>query len=88
MDGKTVHEIKTHPTYFDAVRRGDKTFEIRKNDRGYRVGDRLLLCEFDPEFNRFTGNTVEREVTYIVQGVFGLPDDVCVMSIEPTDRPH
>lgn len=45
----TVHKLKLFPEYFDAVANGIKTFEIRKNDRDYKVGDTLHLYEFDPE---------------------------------------
>lgn len=38
-----IHELKTDPEVFDAVARGEKTFEIRKDDRGFSVGDTLLL---------------------------------------------
>jgi Domain of unknown function (DUF3850) len=43
-----VHELKTWPEFFDRLIDGSKNFEIRKNDRGYRVGDRLRLQEFVP----------------------------------------
>jgi hypothetical protein len=87
-DNETInrHELKTHPPYFAAVRSGAKRFEIRKNDRNFQVGDTLQLLEWEPNeytphVGQFTGNKVEVRVTYIAQGVFGLPVDVCVMSI-------
>lgn len=43
------HELKTWPRYFDAVKRGDKSFEVRRDDRGYAVGDTLVLREFEPD---------------------------------------
>ncbi len=49
----TVHKLKLFPEYFDAVANGIKTFEIRKNDRDYKVGDTLRLYEFDPEEEEF-----------------------------------
>lgn len=33
------HHLKILPEYFNAVRLGEKTFEIRKNDRNYQVED-------------------------------------------------
>lgn len=37
-----VHELKIAPEYFKDVRTGLKKFEIRKNDRDFKVGDRLF----------------------------------------------
>jgi|GEM_PF-3364758 len=59
----TVHELKTLPQYFGPVADGIKTFEIRKDDRGYQVGDLLLLKEYEDD--AFTGNAVLKEVTYL-----------------------
>ena len=42
-----IHELKILPEYYDAVRLGDKRFEIRKNDRDYHTGDILRLKEWD-----------------------------------------
>ncbi|MES2459879.1 MAG: DUF3850 domain-containing protein [Armatimonadota bacterium] len=43
-----IHELKTIPPYFEAVWKGDKTAELRKNDRGFAVGDTLVLREYIP----------------------------------------
>ena len=44
-----THRLKTIQPYFDNIASGAKTFEIRKNDRGFEVGDELLLMEWSPE---------------------------------------
>jgi ASCH domain. len=77
-----IHDIKIWPEFFDAVQSGRKNFEIRKNDRDYKVGDILLLREWDKELG-YTGKAELKRVTYLVQAEFGLPDDICVMSLEP-----
>ena len=38
-----THELKILPEYFKAVEDGTKTFELRKNDRGFKLGDLLQL---------------------------------------------
>lgn len=44
-----VHKLKTVQPFFDAVWSGEKTFEVRKNDRNFNIGDRLMLIEVVPE---------------------------------------
>ncbi|WP_373879805.1 ASCH/PUA domain-containing protein [Levilactobacillus brevis] len=60
-----THELKIQPEYFNAVLMETKTFEIRKNDRGYKVGDVLILKEWVPDTKRYTGKELARKVTYI-----------------------
>lgn len=38
-----THRLKVFVKYADAIMSGAKTFEIRKNDRGYRVGDKIVF---------------------------------------------
>jgi hypothetical protein len=42
-----VHELKIEYTYYSDIQLGHKTFEIRKNDRGFGVGDLLILNAYD-----------------------------------------
>jgi Domain of unknown function (DUF3850) len=56
-----THDLKCWPTYFEAIRNGRKTYEIRLNDRNYKVGDTLWLREWNPE-RHYTGRSLEREV--------------------------
>ena len=44
-----THALKTHPEPFAAVCLGHKTCEVRKDDRGFKVGDVLLLEEYEPK---------------------------------------
>ena len=52
INGRKIHELKILPEYYNAVRCGDKRFEIRKNDRGFHRGDILRLKEWDGEKER------------------------------------
>jgi len=80
----TVHELKTMPEYFAAVLDGRKTFELRKDDRGFKVGDELVLREWTLG-SGYTGNSTRCRVTYIAKDVptFGLTPGYAILGIEP-----
>jgi len=82
MMGKRI-EKKILPGYYRAVYKGQKTFELRKDDSDYQVGDILVLREWNGE--KYTGHTCECEITYILRKAerFGLMDGYCIMSIRP-----
>lgn len=71
--------LKILPEFFRAVCAGTKTFEIRKNDRGFHVGQFLALMEWDGE--KFTGEQVIRQVTYITNFPDGLREGYVCMGI-------
>lgn len=58
-----THSLKILPQYFAAVVEGRKTFEIRKNDRGFHEGDLVVLREWTGK--KFTGQAVSKQITYI-----------------------
>lgn len=37
------HELKIEHQWLERIRRGLKTYEVRKHDRDYQVGDTLIL---------------------------------------------
>jgi ParB family chromosome partitioning protein len=90
-NGQKVHHIKLGATFFEEVASGEKTFELRKNDRDYKKGDILEMMEFKDGKN--TGRTVRVLVTYILEEFAGLEDGYCIMATslmnengEPFDR--
>lgn len=63
-----IHVLKIEPQFFEAVIDGKKTFEVRQNDRNFRVGDYLLLKELNDTRQRiYTGRTALLRVTYILK---------------------
>lgn len=77
-----THELKTWPEYFRAIVSGRKTFEVRKADRFFDVGDLLILKEFDPETKEYTGKLITKEISYIFPGgQFGITLGYVVMGI-------
>jgi hypothetical protein len=84
----TTHYLKTWPEYFAAILDGRKTFEIRRDDRGFDVGDVLHLAEWDPERALNSGRELRVRVTYYVgRGAWGLPAGLCVMGIARPPAP-
>lgn len=91
-----IHRIKTWPEYFQEIKSGNKTFELRKNDRNYKIGDILLLQEYKLiGLNKatqkiegvYTGEQLKAQVTYILiheilHNSFGLEKGHCIMSIK------
>jgi hypothetical protein len=78
------HELKTWPKAFEAVWNGTKRYELRKDDRGFKVGDRLDLREWDPDTGAYLGRHIVAQVINITRaGDFpGLQEGFCVMSLQ------
>ncbi len=62
-----THNLKCWPKYFEAVMSGAKTFELRLDDRGFEVGDKIQLQEWDPNLKAYTGGEVELSITYVMR---------------------
>ena len=81
-----THQLKTLPHFFEQVEQLNKHFELRKDDRGFEEGDRLILSEYDPE-EGFTGREVWVIVNYILRDFEGLREGYCIMDIRPDHQP-
>lgn len=62
-----IIEKKIWSEYFEKVNSGDKTFELRLADWECKVGDTLILKEWDPKTKNYTGRNIERKITYILK---------------------
>lgn len=80
--GQEVHRIRLGTLFFEDVCSNIKSFELRKNDRGYKVGDILEMMEFND--GRNTGRMVRKLVTYILEDYTGLEDGYCIMATKET----
>lgn len=77
-----VHDLKTWPEFFQEVKAGRKTYEIRENDRDFHVGDLLRLHEYIAERHVYTGDVIEKVITYMTGGGnWGLPSNLCVLAL-------
>ena len=74
-----VHKLKIKTQYFEDVKNGRKTFELRKNDRDFKVGDTLLLEEYNGDY---TGRFIKVIITYLLRGGnYGLDKDYVILCI-------
>lgn len=80
----TIHELKISLDLFDELRRGNKTAEIRKDDRGFAVGDGLIIYPYDPVQNKRIGDAeCWRTVTHIVRGgQYGIESGYVLLSMK------
>lgn len=85
-----THFLKTESKFFQQVKKREKRFELRKDDRGFAVGDLLMLQEVGEDGN-YTGDSVLVFVSNKLEDVekFGLKKGHAILGIsfyEECDR--
>ena len=93
QSGEREHVLKTLPVYFDAIKRGDKTFEVRRDDRGFQKGDVLVLQRLrengsthlvDIDYNGRVSHEIRCRILWVLTGgQFGIEPGYVVMSLAP-----
>lgn len=83
------HDLKCWDVYWDAISNGEKTFEVRRDDRGFQKGDTLILKRWDRERNNFTRTIsdnrpyeLRRRIKYVLTGgQFGIEPGYVVLGL-------
>ena len=76
-----THKLKTLPEYWFEICVGRKKFELRKNDRDFRVGDSVILQEWTLD-GGYTGDELYRQINYILRGpLYGLEEGYCIFGL-------
>lgn len=82
------HNLKIYPEYGIAILNKTKTFELRKNDRNFQVGDLIVFsCPLDAAINeRLQEKTYI--ITYILENFpeFGLDPDYCILALKEVEE--
>lgn len=82
-----IHDLKILPEYFVEVVRGNKTFEVRKDDRPFNVGDELILYEVN--CGRYTGRNIKVIITYILRNPDYCKEGYCILGFrQPVKYGH
>ena len=79
-----VHEVKLGIEFFEEALSNRKTFELRKNDREYRVGDLLEMKEYSNGAE--TGRTLTKYISYILEDYTGLMEGYCILATVPVNE--
>lgn len=74
------HDIKLAAMWYDDVASGKKKFELRKNDRHYKVGDKLAMHEVKD--GEETGRIIKAQIAYMLEDYTGLQENFCILGIE------
>ena len=79
-----LHALKTIQPYFDAVKTGNKTFELRKYDRPFTPSDTLVLQEWDNKEGKYTGQELTFTISYVLADVveYGLKKGYCILGLK------
>ena len=88
IEMENQHVLKIWPEYYEKVLNYKKRFEIRKNDRNFKVGNILYLREYNHITKKYTGRALYTEVLYILDDFHSLSPlkDMVILSIgEPLD---
>ena len=75
-----THELKCWTGPFAEVMAGRKRHEIRKDDRGFQLGDTVCLIEWDEHAGCATGRRAYFTIGHVSHG-WGLPNDLCVFTL-------
>lgn len=75
---ETVHCVKILPDNFEDVISKKMSFQIRKCDRDYKLGDFLYLREYD---EKYTGRAIPAKVTHILRESDGLKEGYVLLNI-------
>lgn len=76
-----IHALKTATAYFEASAAGVKSFEVRKNDRSYNIGDYVAQNEWDGE--QYTGRCTLHRIIYILSDPEFCKEGYVILQLEP-----
>lgn len=84
-----IHKLKIWTSFADRVLDGTKTFEVRRNDRGFQKGDTIVFEVMDNDGMRLNSshelNGKEYTITCVLSG-FGLEDGYVAFGIKGVER--
>lgn len=77
----TEHELKCWPEYFQSTVDGDKLFEVRLNDRNFKLDQGILLREWNPRSQVYTGRLYLFRISYVYSNPELLKENIVILGI-------
>jgi Domain of unknown function (DUF3850) len=79
-----THELKCWPQYFQDIFLYKKRFELRKNDRDFKVDDHVTLREYDPITQKYSKRRMTFRIGYLLKDVesFGLRRGYVIIGLD------
>lgn len=88
MEEYITHDLKLSILFCDAVYNGRKSFEVRRNDRGFQTGDHIKFIPIRPGATKPEDmypdhpiKTQEYVITYMLNG-WGIENGYVVLGIK------
>ena len=88
---RKIHFLKIKEKYFERIQKGEKTCEIRFNDRDFQKGDEIVFLTFKvrPSEEIFEGDYLKHlnepfSITHVLHFPDGLREGYVALSINPT----
>ena len=79
-----IHELKIKESFAGAILRGEKNFEVRRNDRGFQKGDKIVFTVIDDTNIPYVAHPLKDkvfEITYVLSG-WGIKEEYVVFGIK------
>ncbi len=83
-----IHTVRVHPSQFQAILIGRRRLLYTQRINGCDVGDIIVLQEYDSDSEQYTKEMVAVVITDYMIGLYGCPDDACVVTFDLLRQPE
>lgn len=91
----TTHHLKAWRETFEPILSGERIFDLRLDDRAFKVGHRIEFQEWDPSMKQYTGRKITKIISYVLYGLseiiardprWGLKQHYVILSLKQDER--
>jgi hypothetical protein len=78
----STHVLKCKNPYFEECWHKRKPFEVRRCDRDFKEGDTVILKEYNPVGNIYSGREITAQISYILMKFDGIKKGYWVLGLK------